>query len=775
MRLRTGKILKYIRRFLLLSVFLAILFLIFDLFIFPIPTEKLYRDNSYFIYDRAGNMLNCFASSDHFWRKPVRLEDISPRLMESVIAAEDRWFRYHPGVNPISLIAAAITNLKAGEIVRGGSTITMQIARMMEPKERTIKNKLVEIIRAFQLELHFSKDELLEIYFNLVPYGGNIEGVGAATQFYFGKSPGAVTTSEAAILAIIPSSPNAYRPDINPSECLLKRNRILAYLNERNVIDSARYLGALEEEIPSGRFRRPFIAPHFCQYMVTRYPECAEIYSTIKLQTQILCERLAAGYHQSLVEKGIYNLSVVVLDNNTGELLAMVGSPDFNDDLHHGQINGAMAPRSPGSALKPFVYALGFEEGIITPAAKVEDIPVNYAGYSPENYNQEYSGLVSVSEALIQSLNVPAVNITSRVGLKKFYDLLISGGLTSLNKKYFEYGLPLVLGACEVSLLDLCNLYASIARGGIYLPVRMLRDVDNGKAREILSEEACYLVSNILANLQRPELSSSWEFARDLPTVAWKTGTSYGRKDAWTIGYNPDYTAGVWVGNFSGEGSPWLVGAEVAAPLMFDIFHEIADGCEPKWFSVPDRIGSRQVCAVSGMPPNQLCPSACQDLYIKGMTGGALCTVHKEIMVDRQTGYKLCRACAHGKEVDIQVIEQWPTKLSNWLLSQGLARPLPEHNPLCHGILADDAPIILSPEGDAVYEIRQSAPLEFQKIAFKATANLECSKIHWFLDGILYGTCDAGAQIFYLPERGKHELMCLDELGRSATIGFEIK
>lgn len=767
---------KHLIRIGALLLILVLVFVLLDWLIWPLPAAQLHRDNAHFIYDRNGRLLNCFASTDHFWRLPVTLDEISPHLIKTVIASEDRWFYYHPGFNPVSLVQAAVENLRAGKVVRGGSTITMQIARMMEPKDRTIRSKLIELFRAVQLEMHYSKDELLDIYFNLVPYGGNIEGVGAAAYFYFGKSPRQLSWSEAAVMTAIPSSPNQYRPDLSQSGCLARRDVILRHLKQRGIIDETEYTASIIEEIPEQRYDRPFIAPQFSQTMISQYPTTAAIRTSIDFATQTMCERLASGHYQSLIDKNIHNLSVVVLDNKSGELLALVGSPDFEDSKHSGQINGAIAARSPGSALKPFVYALGFEKGLITPSSRVDDIPISINGYSPDNYDEQFRGIVTTRGALVMSLNIPAVNMEQTVGLEQFYDFLKTGGISTLYRKYDEYGLPLVLGACEVSLLELSNFYSTLARGGMYKPVRQIIDIDSTDGRRILSEETSYVISDILSNLRRPELTTSWMDTKDHAVIAWKTGTSYGRKDAWAIGYNPQFTVGVWAGNFSGEGSPYLVGVEAASPLMLAIFNEITKGHELTWFEKPDRVEWRDVCTVSGMPPGEHCPSTVKDLYIKGVSPIEPCDVHKQIFVDHDRGHMLCRGCMYrSAHIDTTIVEQWPARLSDWLIKQGLVQPLPEHNRYCLGPAADDAPVIVSPEPDGFYELRASAPAEFQKILFKASVSLESGKVHWFLDDRLYASADVGQSVFYPPERGVHRLMCVDALGRSSKVVFEVR
>jgi len=743
--------------------------------IFPLPTDKLHRPLSTFVYSRDGRLLNCFTSSDRFWRKPVPLERISPNLIRSVIACEDRWFYWHPGFNPVSLVSAAIDNLKAGRYVRGGSTITMQIARMMEPKPRTIPNKLIEILRAVQLELTCSKKQLLEIYFNLAPYGGNIEGIGAAAYMYFDKSPDTLSIAEAALLTAVPSSPSQFRPDRDPKTCLNRRNRVLRYLLDNDVISRSDYEQALTEELPHRRVAASVTAPHFCQSIVAARPGVPEIGSTIDFKLQTTCEQLALGYHGELMQKGINNLSVVIIDNRTGDLLAMVGSPDFGDVANHGQINGALAPRSPGSALKPFVYALGFEKGIISPALRVEDLPANYAGYIPVNYDNEYHGVVSVGEALIQSLNVPAVNLTSGVGLKEFHDLLRRGGLTTLNRRYFEYGLPLVLGSGEVTLLELTNLYATLARGGRYLPVRLTKEDAIAQPTGLLTPEACYLVTEILTELKRPDLPASWEFTADMPKVAWKTGTSYGRKDAWAIGYNPDYTVGVWAGNFSAEGSVAIVGAETAAPLMLDIFSQLCADGDRQWFPRPKGISTREVCAVSGQVAGDDCPERILEPYIPGVSPMEPCAIHKKILVDTRTGYQVCRWCDDKKHTETRIYEDWPPRLAAWMASKGIISLIPAHNPQCRQVFAGDKPVITSPEDKAVYIFRPSVPLQYQKILFEASSSADNRKLFWFLDGQLFSTTERENRVFYEPKQGSHQLMCVDDYGRSSSIIFQVQ
>ncbi len=780
------------RRTLVATILVAVLpvavFAVGDQILFPLPQERLSRPPAHYIFSAEGLPLGRYTSSDTFWRLPVTLKEISPRLVTSVIECEDKWFYYHPGVNPISLLRAAVDNLKAGHVVRGASTITMQIARMIEPKERTIGGKLFEIFRAFQLELRYSKDELLEIYFNLVPYGGNIEGAGAAARHYFDHSINELTISEAAILTSIPASPNRYRPDRHPDLLKKRRNQILQKLLTANLIDREQYQDALSEEIPFHRAERMALAPHVSQEAIARRPNQALLNTSINHKLQSLSERLAFQYHLSLKERGIYNLAIVILENKTGKVRALVGSPAFEDNQHGGQVNAAFAPRSPGSTLKPFVYALAFQSGEITPSSLVEDVPVNFSGYRPENYDEEYHGVVSAADALVRSLNVPAVNVTARIGLSSLYNLLVNGGVSTLRSSAAKHGLPLILGGCEISLLELTALYSSLAREGTYIQPTLMSEGQNSdggndditrgqdvQSRRILSRESCFLVSQILVDLERPTLSSAWEHTTNIPHVAWKTGTSYGRRDAWSVGYNPEFTVGIWVGNVSGEGSPDLVGVEVAAPLLFSIFQEISGENSKSWLRKPSGVGERNVCALSGELANDICPSVRRAYYIKNVSSLAHCKIHREIIVDSKTGYSLCRACASGKEVESKVVEFWPSRLNSWLISRSVATALPEHDPSCSGELSDQAPVVSSPESFGVYKIRIDAPLEHQQILLAASVSPDCARVHWFVDNNLLTTSAPSERVFYQPIPGKHRVMCVDDQGRSVSVDFTVE
>jgi len=755
-------------------VVLALTAVVLDQWVAPLPKELLHRPNACFVYSREGRLLAAFTSRDYFWRLPVTLDEIAPRLVASVLAVEDRHYYHHPGVNPVSLLQAAVANFRAGHTVRGGSTITMQIARMTEPKSRTVTHKLFEIFRAFQLEARYSKDELLEMYFNLAPYGGNIEGIGAASHFFFGKRPSELTWAEAALLTAIPGSPEKFRPDRNLDDARQRAAFILARLQHEGVITQSEYEAALAEEIPANRLDVPRVAPHLAASLWAANPDSSRLHTTLRYDFQISCERLATKYHRVYEAKDIHNLAIVVIDNVRSEIVAQVGSPDFGDNLHDGQVDAATAPRSPGSALKPFVYGLAFDRGTWSPETRVPDLPVSYRGYRPVNYDETYHGVVSVREALIQSLNIPAVNAASEVGLQDFHGTLCRGGLSSLDRPYYEYGLPLVLGACEVRLTELANLYATLAREGVYQPATNLMGAPTASGVRLLSPEACYLLSVILVDLHRPDLPDAWRSTAGLFPVAWKTGTSYGRRDAWAVGYTPRYTVGVWAGNCAGEGSVDLVGALTAAPVMFDVFSQIVRDPDKSWFTAPPGVSEREVCAVSGQPAGRFCETTTTEQFIIGVSPGATCAIHRPIFVDATSGLRLSANCLAGHAYERRVCEMWPPRIAAWLVEHDLSKPLPPYDPNCMAVAAADAPCIVSPEDGSVFEFIDELPAEYQKIRLQASLPAGGGTVHWFLDGRHLSTVQAGSETFLTPTRGHHRLLCLDATGHSASASFEV-
>lgn len=743
----------------------------------PIPMDRLSTPPSTVVYDAEGELLHAFLAPDGRWRIRVSYEDVSSEFLNMLIAYEDRWFWRHFGVNPLALFRALVQNIKEGKIVSGGSTLTMQVARLLDPKPRTIASKVKEIFQAIGLELRYSKKDILSMYLNLAPYGGNIEGIAAASLLYFGKHPSELSTAEAALLVALPKSPEALRPDRNAESARKARDLVLTKVFERGVIDQASLTAALEVSVLSSRRQLPKRAPHISRFLAQRYGP-GDIYSTISLSVQSEVENLLAHHVDSLRKEGISNGSVVVIDNSTHSVIAYVGSADFYDVSASGQVDGAAAARSPGSALKPFIYALAIDEGLITPMTYLEDVPASYSGYSPRNYSGTFSGIVSAASALTQSLNVPAVNLLASVGVNQFYAFLKSAGVTSLSSQR-SYGLSMAVGGCEITLFELTTLYSILANRGVLYPPSFVNQTADGQLSTIppaklLSEESAFLISQILASGSRPDLPSSWE-STSLPKIAWKTGTSYGHRDAWCIGYTPKFTVGVWIGNFSGEGSKSLVGAEVASPLLFKIVGRLSKGSAPEWFMPPESLAQRQVCSLSGMPAGPHCAETTLDYYIPGVSSNKICDLHRVAVIDESTGLRVPDYLRGTPGVVEKTYVEWPSAVAAWYAATGVGNQnLPPLDPKYATKISGEPPRIVSPSGDRVYQLRKGVAPEHQKIALMAEAASSVKNLYWFIDGELIATSNPGETAFYTPKPGTHELACQDELGRIAKISLVV-
>ena len=828
-------ILPFKRLFWLLPPLLVITLFMLANWCFPLPKARLHPSSSPIVLDRNGQWLRVFLADDGMWRfsrqpsvishqsqevfdKPdtALTENRKPKtdnyFHQAILTSEDRWFYYHYGINPVSIATALYDNLKAGEVVRGGSTITMQLARLMEPKARNIPNKLIEAFRALQLEHAYSKSEILNFYFNMLPYGGNIVGTAAASRFYFNKPQHALSLGEAALLAAIPNAPEHLRPDRFPENARKAREKVLNRLLTRGQISKQQWQEASQEPIPKKRYPLPFKAPHLSRMLVKHAAPTTDgrIYTTIDMKVQetavrILREYLdAAGKSSPQGPHSAGTGAIVVMDTQSREVLAMVGSHDFFDRRALGQINGTLAPRSPGSALKPFVYALAMEQGLITPETLLFDVPVSYAGYEPVNYDGKYNGYVTARQALARSLNVPAVNLNARLKNITLSAFLKQAGISTLASDR-KYGLSMVLGGCEVNLLELTTLYAGLANMGEFEPYQIalrshqssvvsdqLQEVfgkvntsltDNRKLKtenysnkRLLRAETSFIITEMLTTSQRPanavKNSEVFESTMNLPKIAWKTGTSYGHRDAWCIGYSPTLTIGVWLGNFDGRGSPMLSGTDAATPILFALFTALTGQDTHRWFTKPKQLKTRQVCALSGAPVSPYCPTHKSDVYIPGISPVATCAIHKRIYVDVTTGYSLCSHCRNlpTDNAQTKVFEEWPAEAATWLAENGFAVPvLPEHNPLCTGTIAGNPPIILSPAEDTTYYIRAGVPLGNQKILLSASASNRTQNLFWFLDGELIFKGKAGEEYWLTPVKGQHVLTCVDAEGRSTS------
>lgn len=750
------------------------LFLLLD-WCFPLPMAALHRQPAVVVTDREGVPLRIFLPADEQLRIPVTLGEVTPVFVRTLVASEDRWFSYHPGVNPLAIVRALWANLRHGKVVSGASTIPMQIARMAEPKSRTLWSKCWEIFRALQLEWHLSKEQLLELYLNLTPYGGNLEGIGAAAHVYFGKTPAQLSLGEAALLAVLPRAPNSYNPARYPAAALAIRNRVLHQLAHRAVFAESAVADALRHPLPTVSWRPPFTAPHFCQFALDRLPRRARLLTTLDQRIQKTVEEQMTLWVATLRDRGIGSAAVVVIENETRAVRALVGSPNFFEEVYDGQVNGATARRSPGSTLKPFLYALAMDVGLVIPDSYVLDIPTDFSGYVPENYDGQYHGRTTMRDALVYSLNVPAVRLLSTVGVESFHRLLQRGGLTTLDRPSANYGLPLILGSGEVSLLDLTNLYATLASGGEHHPFQ-ISPVTVGPGDRLFSGEAAALTAGILTGIQRPDLPRAWRLTRDAPAVAWKTGTSYGHRDAWSIGFSSRYTIGVWAGNFDGRGQKGLAGSEYAAPLLFALFRAIEGGTAQLVSPQTLHLGTVKVCMLSHELAGPFCPLPEFVTVLPGRSKLSLCSYHRRIFVDMETGDQLAGACLSSRPHRAEVVPVYPPELVAWWSTQGQLLPhVPRLSPLCNDVPGGKALTILSPAPTTPYRLRRDAPAADQKIPLRAQVEATTTQLYWYQDGKLIATGIPAAHVLLPLQVGTHRLTVVDNTGRTSSIIYRVE
>ena len=748
--------------------------------LFPFPYHRLERPAAVVVEDRRGEPLRMFLPSDDRWRLPVTYDELPEELRRAIIASEDRRFFLHPGVDPLAVLRAALQNLRAGRVISGASTLTMQIARMADPAPRTLPSKVREAFRALQLERRFSKRELLEIYLNLAPYGGNLEGVGAASRFYFGKPVEQLALAEIGLLVALPRSPTYYDPAKDAAAARRARDKVLYQLRDRGAFSSEEVREASRVPVPTRRLRPPFEAAHFARRVarVEARGRRTRLETSLDLGLQRVAQEKVAGHARQLRPEGIANAAAVVIDNRTRQVRAWVGSAGFGEEEFQGQVDGVLARRSPGSTLKPFLYGAAFDRGSVVPASYLLDVPTDYSGYVAQNYDGEFRGRVEVQQALVQSLNAPAVRLLARVGLAEFLELLRRSGAESLDRPAHRYGLPLVLGAGEMSLLELTQLYAVLANGGIFRPVTWEREAPAGplEGDEILSPESSWLLTELLLRVERPDLPRAWRLARSAPAVAWKTGTSYGHRDAWAVGFSRRLTVGVWVGNFDGAARHGISGSEHAAPLLFDLFRALdAGGAGPRKPAAL-RLGKLRVCSLSHQMPGPHCPEEVRVTALPGKTRLDLCSHHRRALADARTGELLDDRCLAGRRHTWRRFVAFPGELVAWWRSRGQEVPaVPTFAEDCGGGAGRRGPRILSPDPATPYRLRPEAPLRDQRLPLLARAAPEARELYWYQDGVLVGTSPPGERLLLPPRRGRHRLVVTDDLGRSSGITYRVE
>ncbi|MGE5296568.1 MAG: penicillin-binding protein 1C [Solirubrobacterales bacterium] len=564
---RLARILKCLAKATVVLVVAGVIAFILAWYFCPFPIERLQQwSRSPVVLDAKGRTMLSLVGPDEQWRYPVSLAEVSPWLIQATIAAEDQRFRRHSGVDPWAVLRAVGQNLRAGRVVSGASTLDMQICRMMDNRPRTCRAKIVEAFRAMQLNRLLTKEQILEAYLNVAPYGGNMRGAQAASLRYFNKHAKDLSLAEAALLAGLPQSPSRYRPDRNPDAARERQRVVLRRMLEEGVIVESQYADALSCPIAVSKASRVRRAIHAGFLALHRRPTGGR--TTIDLDIQDQVERLADEHLATLLAGT--DLAVVVIDVQTSAVVAMLGSGDAADPAD-GQVNGVLAQRSPGSALKPFLYAAAFEMERLNGESVVYDVPITRGGWTPANFDRTHAEEVSAAEALRRSLNVPAILVAEGVGLTRCCGTLEAAGVRLPGDAQRRGGLALAVGGIEVNLLDLTNAYATLARHGVRRQPRLFAE-ETSESVQVLKPAVCASISDILSSRHRRPATMEDEAEDNFPWFMWKTGTSSGRRDAWAVGHNYRFAVGVWAGQFSGIGRPEYVGVQAAEPLLCRLF-----------------------------------------------------------------------------------------------------------------------------------------------------------------------------------------------------------
>ena len=749
-------------------------------FVYVLPLHQLF-DKPYctVLTDRNGELLNARIAADEQWRFPPS-DSIPYRFEQCILAFEDRYFYAHPGVRLESIVRATIQNISAGRVVSGASTLTMQTIRLSrDGKARSLWEKSIELVLAIALEIVTDKEEILELYSSHAPFGGNVVGLEAASWRYFNRPPDLLTWAESATLAVLPNAPSLIFPGQRSNALLQKRNRVLTYLVEEGTIDSLTYQLALSEPIPGGVYPIPNKAPHLLAKMEKDHGKGRRYHSTISSNTQQLITHVLQSHQARLTANEIYNAAVVVIDIDSGFADAYVGNLT-SDSNKHGEFNDLIqTPRSTGSVLKPLLFAHAIDDGLITPKSLLADIPSNYGGYSPKNYTKEFLGAVPADEALAQSLNVPAVRLLQEYGIHKFHDNLNQAGFTTFNRLSGGYGLTLILGGGECTLWELASTYRNWGSQLNRFPdssnpteSSLLAGSTKRAPSTQLSSGAIYATLTALLNVTRPEEEQLWEYFEQADRIAWKTGTSFGNRDAWAVGMSANKVVGVWVGNADGEGRPGLTGINAAAPILFNVFDVLG---EQKWFSPPyDDMKPTALCVQSGFKASRFCQQTDTIWIPQTANSSRNCSNCQQVFVDQTHTYRVNRQCYANPQADTFFVL---TPRMEWYYKQ--KHPAYQRLPSLHPDCVEDAlefPLrILYPEPSSSILVPRDLDGQLQKVVFEASHRQEQTTIFWHLDGNYIGSTSDFHQLEFIPEHGTHELSIVDENGFEYSSRFTVK
>jgi penicillin-binding protein 1C len=738
--------------------------------LYPKPALAEMIPHSTAIYAEDGTLLRLTLASDAQYQLWVPLEDVQPNAVDAVKLYEDRYYNWHWGVNPVALLRGVWRTLFGGSR-QGASTISMQLARgIYGIDSRSVAGKFKQIMAAIWLESRYSKHDILEAYLNIAPYGGNIKGIATASLVYFNKPASRLNLPEAMTLAVIPQNPNK-------RFTLTRQNSVLREARQRLWQDwlsshphDAQY--SADMALPDGALNKtqhlPFLAPHFTDALLAENPKQHSIHTGLNVRAQATLERMLARYIENNKHLGITNASAMLLDAKTMQVKALVGSADYYNATIFGQVNGTSAKRSPGSTLKPFIYALAMDQSLIHPASMLKDAPTSFGPYSPENFDGRFIGPISAADALIRSRNVPAVSLSAKLSQPSLYGFLKNAGVSDL-KSEAHYGLALTLGGGEVTMQELVSLYAMLANKGEFQAVSLTNSSQQSPYR-LLSEEAAFITLDMLQKNPRPDTSEPDKPSRAFGKAAWKTGTSWGFHDAWTLGVSGNDVLAVWVGNFDGKSNPAFIGVKAAAPLYFQILDSLRHQRLLSPYSAIDALPPRalsrvKVCTASGDLPNQYCTNLTETWFIPGKSPIKISSLHRPVYFDNASNQVVC---GPGENTREEIYEFWSTDMLRLFREAGMPRRVPPALPTqCNNSAAQanlEAPQITSPLKGVTYTMRISQP---ETIALKANHSGQGS-IYWFADNGFIEKSEAGAAVAWSPQQaGHYVLRAVDEAGQA--------
>ncbi|WP_299715945.1 penicillin-binding protein 1C [uncultured Tenacibaculum sp.] len=765
-----------------------VFFILLIAYYFSLPKELFKNPTSTVVTSSNNELLGATIASDGQWRFP-ELDSVPTKFKHCIIQFEDAHFYKHFGFNPVSIVKALGQNLKAKRVVRGGSTLTQQVIRLSRKnQQRSYIEKLKELILATRLEFRYSKEKILELYASHAPFGGNVVGLEMAAWRYYRLQPHQLSWAESATLAVLPNAPSLIYPGKNQIRLKNKRNRLLKKLYTSKVIDSLTYTLAIEEELPQRPHQLPNIASHFVQE-VKKEHNGQRLQSSIDINLQQQVNNLAKLHYEQMKQNEVYNLAVLVLDVTTRKVKAYVGNAP-TDKKHQKDVNNVVSPRSTGSTLKPFLYAHMLQSGDLLPSQLVKDIPTEISGYTPKNFDLSFDGVVPADEALTRSLNIPAVRMLQEYGLEKFRDHLQEYDITHINKSADYYGLSLILGGAEASLWDLCKVFVGYA-GTVkhfeelkhnYYSNEFLNpsyqnntNTDFGniiRNQNIIDAGSAYITLETLTNVNRPLSDQAWKYYDSSQKIAWKTGTSFGNKDAWAIGTTSKYVVGVWVGNSDGEGRPDLTGVGSAAPLMFSVFDVLP---KATWFLEPfEDLEEVQICKQSGCIALPICPSVKKRVSKNGVRGTS-CVYHREVLLDRSESFRVNSDC---ESINNMITKSWfvlPPLMGYYYKQKNPEyRKLPDIKVGCSTIEKNTIDFVYPTTIQSKMSLTKDSNGVVNPVLIKLTHSNPEAKVYWYLDDVFIKVTEDYHELPIKPSKGKHTITVIDNAGNQVKRFIEI-